>query len=84
VAFVHDGDTPAKIPEGLTGVAEKAPNTSTQSLDDQIAIIAIHQKNNTKVGVVDVQGMNCCNQTIEICGTIAQERDIDGRGTQCF
>jgi hypothetical protein len=74
---VNDRDTPAKSPEGLAGSTEQPTGPSAHSVDDEIAIIAIQQKNKTDLRMIGVQTAQSLDQVVVIGGAVADKYDID-------
>jgi hypothetical protein len=74
---VDDRDAPAESLELLGSTTEQSASSCSQGFHDEIAIIAVQEKNETDVRMAGIQTTQCIDQMDVIGGTVADEYHVD-------
>ena len=81
---MDDRNAPAKSLELLGSTTEQSASSCSQGFHDEIAIIAVQEKNETDVRMAGMQATQCIDQMDVIGGTVTDEYHIDlGRSQAC-
>jgi hypothetical protein len=74
---VDDRDAPAESLELLGSTTEQSASSCSQGFHDEIAIIAVQEKNETDVRMAGMQATQRIDQMDVIGGTVADEYHVD-------
>jgi hypothetical protein len=82
LSLVDHGDAAAKRSKRLVRATEQAACASAHRVHNQIAIIAVEQKNETDFRVDAVQLAQCGDEFFVVGWPIAQKHDVNGSRSQ--
>src|SRR5579864_9735183 len=74
---VNNRDASGKSSEWLAGTTEQSASSCSHGVHDEIAILAVQEKNETDVRMAGMQATQCIDQMDVIGGTVADEYHVD-------